>query len=857
MTDVTPDQSLEDTRVFRAVEEYLAAMQTGRRPDRAQFLACHADIANRLSGCLAALEAVEAAAPSALGTGAEEDAPPLAPGTVLGGFRVLRELGRGGMGVVYLAIDTQLHRPVALKVIRPGATADRFTRQRFVREAQANAALRHEHVVAVYQVGEDGGLPFLAMELLTGQTLEQRLGDGPMTVDEALRVARQTAEGLIVAHERGLIHRDIKPANIFLSIPDDPTVDGSDASVPSASFNSGARVTKVKILDFGLARTADGDSRLTQSGVRVGTPHYMSPEQAAGDAVDPRSDLFSLGCVLYRMLTGRLPFAGDNLRATMRSVILDTPKSAAELRPDVPAALADLTMRLLAKNPEDRPQSASEVRDSLLAIEATDSEQGVRQTVSTVTGAKVASRKWPMVAAAGLALVLVAVSLFASGAFRGEPGPDIPEPAGTSGNGPGNGNPPIVPVKDAAEPFLVHSPGTTKGQAFASLPDAIKKATSGATIEIHGNGPFVYDRVSFSGKMLVLRAGPGFRPVLRQRADAKTDRLSDPFLWADRPLVLEGLEIQRFSSAPDGWQGCTVVAKDAPLYVTHCRFVNDTQEGSHVLNAHGWHCEVRNSLLLTRRNAGFGQVVSTKMSKAVFHNNLFFGTALPLRVNFPHEHTHDLVVAFSKNTLIGQGLDFALMTEPKSLAEGSGKPRVYLDATDNIIDPREASVSCVTCFSQHQSAPWNQPGARLMPTAEAEVYFRKSVVWKEQRNLYPSGVRFFGLFIGFSGPGGSESTLEVLHLANWDKFMGLASTGSMEGRILYQNEALPANPSPSLLALTPADFRLAAGSDGKGKDKDGNDLGANVDLVGPGPAYEAWKQTPAYLQWLKDTGQQK
>ncbi len=189
------------------------------------------------------------------------------------------------MGVVYKAEDPRLKRLVAIKVMLPRSAADDSARRRFLREAQAMAAVHHDHVVAIYQVDEDNGVPFLAMEFLQGMPLAQRMkGDPKPNLAQILRIGREIAEGLAAAHDRGLIHRDVKPGNIWLDS------DHKD---------------RVKILDFGLARVGAEDVHLTRTGVVVGTPAYMSPEQAGGEKVDARTDLFSLGCVLYRLCTGR------------------------------------------------------------------------------------------------------------------------------------------------------------------------------------------------------------------------------------------------------------------------------------------------------------------------------------------------------------------------------------------------------------------------------------------------------------------------------------------------------------------------------------------------------------------------
>jgi len=263
-------------------------------------------------------------------------------------YRVLKVLGQGGMGVVLLAEDTQLQRPVALKVIRPEISQSLANRQRFLREARAMAQVRSDHVVTVHQVGQADDVCYLAMELLEGEPLDRLLErEGAPPIAEVLRIGREIALALGAAHARGLVHRDVKPANIWLEGPG----------------------RRVKLLDFGLARPQAGDSHLTSPGLIVGTPMYMAPEQAVGESVDGRADLFSLGGVLYQLATGRVPFEGKTTLAILTAVATHTPPPASQINPAIPTTLTNLLMRLLAKQPGARPQSAEAVRDELQAIE--------------------------------------------------------------------------------------------------------------------------------------------------------------------------------------------------------------------------------------------------------------------------------------------------------------------------------------------------------------------------------------------------------------------------------------------------------------------------------------------------------
>jgi len=266
----------------------------------------------------------------------------------LGPYRVLAVLGAGGMGVVFRAEDTELERPVALKVMLPAMAENASARERFLREARTAAAIEHEHVVTIYRVGEDRGVPYLAMQLLRGESLDDRLQrEKQLPIAEVLRVGREIALGLAAAHEHGLIHRDIKPANLWLE---------------------GER-GRVKILDFGLARAARDTAHLTQSGLIIGTPAYMAPEQSRATGVDHRADLFSLGCVLYRCCTGQMPFKGTDTISILAALALDDPPPPHQLNAKVPPRLSKLVMLLLAKDPAGRPPSARSVVKAITTLE--------------------------------------------------------------------------------------------------------------------------------------------------------------------------------------------------------------------------------------------------------------------------------------------------------------------------------------------------------------------------------------------------------------------------------------------------------------------------------------------------------
>jgi serine/threonine protein kinase len=256
-------------------------------------------------------------------------------------YEVKEVLGRGGTGMVFKAWDTRHQRVVAIKVLAPRLAASGTARKRFVRQARAVAAVRDDHIVGTHGVNGDGPLPYLVMEYIAGTTLEDRIKQGgALSIGEILRIGHQVARGLGTAHAHGLIHRDIKPGNILLE-------DGSG---------------RIKIADFGLARAAGGPA---EPGVIAGTPLFMSPEQARGEPTDHRTDLFSLGSVLYTLCTGRPPFRGDSTLAVLKCVCEQTPRPIREIRPDVPGWLCDIISKLHAREAHDRFASAEEVADLL------------------------------------------------------------------------------------------------------------------------------------------------------------------------------------------------------------------------------------------------------------------------------------------------------------------------------------------------------------------------------------------------------------------------------------------------------------------------------------------------------------
>jgi eukaryotic-like serine/threonine-protein kinase len=329
---------------------------------------------------------------------------------VLGGRYVLAEvLGTGGMATVWRAHDQVLGREVAIKVLSQQFAADPGFAARFEREARHAASVSHPRLVTVFDSGIDRGTPFLVMELVTGRTLRQVLDEtGPLPTGQAVAIAAGVCEGLEAVHAAGLVHRDIKPANIMLA--------GGE----------------VKVLDFGIAR-ADGTAARTTTGTVLGTPAYLSPEQAAGHPARPASDLYSLGCVLFEMLTGSPPFTAESQLALAYRQVYDDPGPPSARRPGLPASLDQLTARLLAKAPAARPASAAAARAGLLAVPAQGGTALPPATPATTPGSRQRLRRPETLLTAALTAALAALAaVLLAGHGSTRPAGPTPAAAGTT-----------------------------------------------------------------------------------------------------------------------------------------------------------------------------------------------------------------------------------------------------------------------------------------------------------------------------------------------------------------------------------------------------------------------------------------
>jgi serine/threonine protein kinase len=304
-------------------------------------------------------------------------------------YKILEQIGQGGMGIVYKAEDTKLKRTVALKFLAPELTRDDEAKKRLLYEARAASSLDHANICSIYEIDEtDEGQVFIAMAWYDGESLKKRIERGPLKLDEAIDIAAQMAAGLQTAHEKGIVHRDIKSANVIIT-----------------------STGQVKIMDFGLAKIS-GQTRLTMTGTTMGTVAYMSPEQARGEKVDHRTDTWSLGVVMYEMITGQLPFKGDYEQVIVYGILNETPEPITGLRTGVPMELERIVNKLMAKSRDDRYQNVIELPVDLKNVDLTNTSRSVISTSRVIQPGKKQQFNWLRVIPWILAVLFAIITLY-------------------------------------------------------------------------------------------------------------------------------------------------------------------------------------------------------------------------------------------------------------------------------------------------------------------------------------------------------------------------------------------------------------------------------------------------------------
>lgn len=514
----------------------------------------------------------------------------------LNSLEILEVIGRGGMGLVLRAHDPELQRQLAVKVLAPSLATNQSARERFIREARAVAAVDHRHVLPIYSVDRSGSLPYFTMPLVEGPSLQDLLDQSakPMANELIISIAGKVASGLAAAHEQGLIHRDIKPANILLD----------------------EKADRVWLADFGLARAMEAPT-LTVSGTLVGTPQFMAPEQLEDDPPSEKSDLFSLGSVLYYMAAGKPAFAADSTASTIRKVVAANTTPADQVNPQLPPWLSELIGQLLSKDPAKRPPSAQ-------AVTAT-----IERHAHPERDRRVLTWRW-VSGAVGVLLIALIVKL----ALRPPP----------------------------PTPFKLNS----NGQRFATLAEAVNAAGETDTITVTTPHAQVPDVVSWEGKHLTLAApDQGSLPTLDFSPPISPRSQDHPRLAVAGNLTLNGLRIVRTHTRPDlpeGFGHAPIIEfRGDMLRIENCRFelgqdpyVEESPPVESILVHEATNCDLRSSVVLqaTRgifilfRNAEPTQSDSLRLA---LHDNVLFGVDSCL--SFQHSHPRPVFLEVTENIL--------------------------------------------------------------------------------------------------------------------------------------------------------------------------------------------------------------
>jgi serine/threonine-protein kinase len=716
---------------------------------------------------------------------------------VLGGFgpyEVLDAVAGGGMGIVLKARDPALNRIVALKILPPARASNPAARARFLREARAAAAVVHDHVVPIYAVDEHNGLPYLVMQFIMGRSLAERIREsGPLSLEQILRIGAQTATGLAAAHAQGLIHRDVKPGNILLE-------------------NS---VERVKITDFGLARAVE-DSSLTHEGQIAGTPEYMSPEQAQAGAVDQRSDLFSLGCVLYEIATGLSPFRAERPVAALRRVCDEEPQPAHLVNRAVPEWLGRLIQRLMAKDPAARPASAADVAEELAEclaeVQQSSDSRPFASSSMPVPQPHRPVLKLPLWVLSLVLLMPIALGLVLFRKKKPDPAPALPGPSPVK---------PIAAAEADAAParlFFLPAAGDQPERGFATLGEAVAEAGNGAVIEFRFNGVQPVEAVRRIEKALILRAGHGFEPVL------SPSRRGQLLLFTHAPLVLEGLTVViahvQIPGPPAYQRGSVGIAiEDAPLLLAHCRLEIEPGELSltprgpnlitlrNVPSARLLHCE-----LVSRRGFVIEWLVQAGEVPENFATALWFqgctleGNGINRGLRTSAAYRLDL----RRNTLAGDML--------LHLSGGGPEAIPTITASHNVFDFK--------ALLRPFRAAMNSPLKELLR-------------WNGATNIYSVDESY---------------AVTAPAVANHDAWLdsgAVVETNSLRAELELQTRlASLTDRTPAAEAaaftLTPEERQQLAA---QGLDSSTR-MGADPSRIGPGQSYHTWRNSPAYEEWL-------
>ncbi len=634
-------------------------------------------------------------------------------------YEVLGIIGAGGMGAVFRGRDPRLKRAVAIKTLRVADDHDSGMAERFLREAEAIASIRSDYVVGVYDLGVERDVPFLVMELVEGGSLAEQIErEGRLPFPRLMKLATEVTSALAAAHAMGVIHRDVKPRNVLYD----------------------AAADRYKLTDFGLVKFQDRPS-MTATGAMAGTPEYMSPEQAEGKPLDARSDLFSLGGLLYAACTGASPFQAESAVASIMRVCRDSPRPLDQVERSVPTWFARLVTSLLEKDPVRRPDSAAEV---LRLLES--------QTAPAQRPRSFAWRSRPAVAAGAVAMALTAVA----GWYNWPASPEIS----------------ATPAPIAAQTTDDASPGAFRvgdGQRrFISLTEAVDAAATGEVIEIHGDGPFACLPIALGDKSLTIRAANGSRPVLvftpLDPKDAK------PAIGAAGKLSLVGLEIRWMTPARNAPTAGFDTAVPSALHVTgeleltHC-IVTVAQRNT-CLRWTGSRCDVSHSRLTAPQGVALAWRPKAAAKLEISESELTADSCLSVATDASQFAANVCDVTLTSNTFSGDRM-------LRLRGAGGPKYRLAVAVERNRFDVKHLLVM-----------DWTQRGPRGLERPggqELRNRLPRFISWREKENLYAAQSKFVShesLALRLAGIDGAPADV-----ATWERFWGNTATGSLQGDV--------------------------------------------------------------------------
>ena len=709
-----------------------------------------------------------------------------------GPFYVTGIIGRGGMGIVFKAHDPSLKRDVAVKVLAPQLAANERARKRFLREARAAARVVDDHVVTIHTVDEIRGFPFLVMQYVEGESLEQHLQrTGYLPPSEAVRVAREIALGLRAAHAAGVVHRDIKPSNILLEAP----------------------TGRCKITDFGLARTTE-DETITQPDHIAGTPQYMAPEQALGEPVDQRTDLYCLGALLYCVCCGHPPFDGKTPLSVLKKVSEGVPPSVRGANSAIPNWFESVIAHLMAKEPAQRFQSADELLEALAKGEPVPTSETPRPRGGRTL-------------VVGLAIAVVLLLGWFGVRWQG-----------TSIAGKAN-SPSVVPgVSERRESSsgvetspcrVLHTDGTTD---FArDLDRALELSRDGSTIELGNSEPIEVDHpLDTQGKALVIRAARGSIPVLVMTLDETSRRMAS--LTASGPLVLEGIELRCSKASPQSTiLSALLHAEEHTILVSNCLFNILPASGSRL------------------------PCVSVVGSRAVFRNSYFvsgtMGTGILARIVNGTQIDVESCAFLAENALtLSDGK--AGTSEPADririgCSTVLGQSAVHLFGRERRPAPQDSPIvicaeRCLFDVGFLCTATTGRGPDPIRAEAIALDLLGRGIQWTGTDNVYSVSRSYCGFALGVKSWAVALSGPRSLN--SWQDFCHEEADSSQEAEVFFPDASCGARPKVGDLIDGPG-FRFVLPRQLKGA----AEVGAAIDSLGPGKAYAAWRDSPEYEEW--------